>query len=207
MLMWHHDAGAGCSMKLTVQDIAAFIKKETGAGGMRLQKLVYYAQAWSLVWHRRPLFDERIEAWKKGPVSPDLFNEEKRAGSLTPRAISTLGDDDVSTIRGVLGAYGDKSAEWLSRLTHREEPWRLARGALPPEAPSTAVITRESMTTFYGRCQWGKAGSFDPAYLRGLEIIVEMPEDEVLLLADTTTLPAEDFLRWMETGDDEGAST
>ena len=29
----------------------------------KLQKLVYYCQAWSLVWDEEPLFEARIEAW------------------------------------------------------------------------------------------------------------------------------------------------
>ena len=41
---------------------------------MKLQKLIYYSQAWSLVWDEKPLFAERIEAWANGPVCPDLYN-------------------------------------------------------------------------------------------------------------------------------------
>ncbi|WP_307850044.1 MULTISPECIES: type II toxin-antitoxin system antitoxin SocA domain-containing protein [unclassified Saccharopolyspora] len=39
---------------------------------MKLQKLVYYSQAWHLVWDERPLFDEPVQAWANGPVVPDL---------------------------------------------------------------------------------------------------------------------------------------
>ena len=40
---------------------------------MKLQKLVYYCQAWSLVWDDMPLFESRIEAWANGPVVLDLY--------------------------------------------------------------------------------------------------------------------------------------
>jgi uncharacterized phage-associated protein len=40
---------------------------------MKLQKLVYYAQAWALVWDDEPIFDEEIEAWANGPVVRGLY--------------------------------------------------------------------------------------------------------------------------------------
>ena len=53
----------------SVYDVAAFILGRLGqVGAMKLQKLVYYSQAWSLVWDDQPLFSETIEAWDKGPV-------------------------------------------------------------------------------------------------------------------------------------------
>ena len=60
--------------RVTVFDVAAYILNKLGSiSAMKLQKLVYYCQAWSLVWDERPLFSERIEAWTNGPVVPELF--------------------------------------------------------------------------------------------------------------------------------------
>ena len=41
---------------------------------MKLQKLVYYSQAWSLVWDEKPLFEENVETWANGSVVRDLFD-------------------------------------------------------------------------------------------------------------------------------------
>ena len=58
----------------TVFDTAKYIVDKCGEiDTWKLQKLVYYFQAWSLVWDERPLFDAKIEAWENGPVCPDLF--------------------------------------------------------------------------------------------------------------------------------------
>ena len=38
-----------------------------------------------------------------------------------------LDQDQCDTVDAVLEGYGDKSAAWLSELTHRERPWRDAR--------------------------------------------------------------------------------
>lgn len=118
---------------MSVRDVAEYILRERGEmTAMKLQKLVYYSQAWSLVWDEQPLFDERIEAWANGPVCRALYSAHHRQFSVAPNSIKT-GDLDLdaeakSTIDAVLEFYGEKSAQWLSDLTHLEAPWLKARG-------------------------------------------------------------------------------
>lgn len=53
----------------TIFDAAKFILEQLGQmSTMKLQKLCYYAQAWSLVWDDAPLFEEDFQAWANGPV-------------------------------------------------------------------------------------------------------------------------------------------
>ena len=62
----------------SAHDVAAFILKESGPmTAMKLQKLVYYCQAWSLVWDEKPLFKEKIEAWANGPVVRALYEKHR----------------------------------------------------------------------------------------------------------------------------------
>jgi uncharacterized phage-associated protein len=57
-----------------VHDVAAYIiAKLRSVDAMKLQKLLYYSQAWSLVWDSRPLFSPKIEAWANGPVVRKVF--------------------------------------------------------------------------------------------------------------------------------------
>ena len=59
----------------TVFDVAKYILDKAGSmSAMKLQKLVFYSQAMSLVWDDLPLFDDDFEAWDKGPVCRALFN-------------------------------------------------------------------------------------------------------------------------------------
>ncbi len=61
---------------ISVLDVAAYIlKKKEKISAWKLQKLVYYCQAWSLVWDEEPMFEEEIHAWINGPVSPDLYEK------------------------------------------------------------------------------------------------------------------------------------
>ena len=112
----------------TVHDVAAYVLKKSGPiSAMKLQKLVYYSQAWSLVWDEAPLFGAPIQAWANGPVVPALYSEHKgrfKVGSWHLGKASALTEKQQSTVDAVLRFYGDKPSQWLSDLTHMEAPWR-----------------------------------------------------------------------------------
>lgn len=136
-------------------DVAKYILKKQGAmSAMKLQKLVYYSQAWSLVWDERPLFREKIKAWANGPVVPSLYQEHK--GRLNVEATHISGDPTAldanarASIDAVLKFYGDKSGQWLSELTHRERPWAEARKGLAAGERGSAEILRSEMAEYYG---------------------------------------------------------
>ena len=118
----------------------------------KLQKLVYYSQAWSLVWDQRPLFNERIEAWANGPVCPDLYSHHRGRFVIDKLAVGdpkAIDEDGIDTINAVLKYYADKHPQWLSDLTHAEAPWRDARGDLPAGTASNSEITLDSMAAYY----------------------------------------------------------
>lgn len=139
--------------KTTAHDIANYILNEQGTmSTMKLQKLVYYCQAWSLVWDEEPLFKEKIEAWANGPVVRELYDNHK--GKFTVRKwhwgnFDNLAKKQKETILSVLKYYGDKSSQWLSDLTHKEHPWAHARKGLSPSDRSCKTISHASMAEYY----------------------------------------------------------
>ena len=149
---------------MSVRDVAEYILRSRGdMTAMKLQKLVYYAQAWSLVWDERPLFNERIEAWANGPVCRSLYADHYRQFSVSPGTLVTgqpqLDDRARATIDAVLEFYGDKSAQWLSDLTHLEAPWIRAReraGVAEGEA-STEEVSLADMHEYYSGLQANNA--------------------------------------------------
>jgi len=138
----------------TVHDIAAYILKKAGPmTAMKLQKLVYYSQAWSLVWDEKPLFKAPIEAWANGPVVPALYREHRgqfKVEKWPEGAPSRLKARERETVEAVLDYYGPRSSQWLSELTHRETPWVEARGDLAPGERGNSVISHASMAEYYG---------------------------------------------------------
>lgn len=137
-----------------VYDVAAYILNRRGSmTTWKLQKLVYYSQAWSLVWDEAPLFDEEIEAWANGPVVRQLYNIHRGHFSIAmlergdPDALS---DEQRESVDAVLNFYGEKPSQWLSDLTHMEDPWKNAREGLADGDRSSRVITKDSMAEYYG---------------------------------------------------------
>jgi uncharacterized phage-associated protein len=136
-----------------VFDVAQYILDEMGElSAMKLQKLVYYSQAWHTVWADRTLFKERIEAWKDGPVCPALWREH--ANEFLVKKIArgdgaTLDKRERRTVKNVLKFYGGRSAQWLSDLTHSEDPWLDARRGSKPGESSNSIITASAMQRYY----------------------------------------------------------
>lgn len=137
-----------------VHDVAAYILRRQGPmSAMKLQKLVYYSQAWHLVWDDGPLFDAPIEAWANGPVVHALFDRHRGAFTVTnwPGGDARrLTKDERETIDAVLRDYGSLSGRQLSHLTHGEEPWRRAREGLGPTDRSSNEITPDALARYYG---------------------------------------------------------
>lgn len=137
----------------SINDVAAYIIEKQGSiTTWKLQKLVYYCQAWHLVWNERPLFTAKIEAWANGPVVPALYRLHKgqfQVASWPKGDASRLSPEDTRTIDAVLEFYGDKTSQWLSDLTHAETPWNAARGSLPTGERGNQEITLESMLGYY----------------------------------------------------------
>lgn len=131
-----------------------FLANTSGSfiSNLKLQKLVYYAQAWYLVNYGVPLFQEDFQAWVHGPVVPSLYQKYKAFGwkpiieyieelNLPQEVTEFL--EEVSDIYFACDAYE------LEKMTHEEDPWIEARGDIPPDAPSEEVITKESIMKYY----------------------------------------------------------
>ena len=139
----------------SVHDVARYILQKRGSmSTWKLQKLVYYSQAWHYVWEDEQLFSEPVEAWADGPVVPVLFKEHKGKYTLststyTQGSLRNLTASQRGSIDAVLGFYGDKSGHWLSELTHKEAPWKEARAGLGKNERGHKKIELEAMGRYY----------------------------------------------------------
>lgn len=117
---------------------------------MKLQKLLYYCQGYSLALTGRPMFDEEIEAWQYGPVVPSVYRKYKKygGGSIPLRVIGDEHDvdgADASIARLVVREKGCMSGISLAVTTHGEAPWRDAYEG----RYSNRVVSHESLKTFF----------------------------------------------------------
>lgn len=151
--------------KTTAVDVAQYVYDRFGwVDAWKLEKLVYFTQAWHLAWDGRPLFEDEFEAWPDGPVSRKLHrvNKYHRTNVFDtelPGADSrVLTSHERRVVDAVLDYYGKLSTQDLIELTHDDSPWLVARGNLPEKAPSSAKISITEMR----RCYTAKVVSGEP---------------------------------------------
>lgn len=140
-----------CYMLSLFKDEALQCEADTAEiSNLKLQKLLYYCQAYSLALTGQPLFDEEIEAWSYGPVVPSIYQEYKRYGN------SNMPVRDIKSCAGI----GNETAEGIARLvkrqkgiytgfalirqTHGETPWREAI-----QVHQNAPISNQSMLDYF----------------------------------------------------------
>jgi uncharacterized phage-associated protein len=121
---------------------------------LKLQKLVYYTQAWYLGINGTPLFKDDFQAWIHGPVIPSLYQRFKKFGfndiTEQPPKVSCP-ETIIGHIQEVLKVYSGYSAYQLEQMTHNEDPWKLARKGIPDDANSKATIKKTDMKVFYAK--------------------------------------------------------
>lgn len=128
---------------------------------LKLQKLLYYIQAWNLAYEKKPLFNGTFQAWIHGPVNRKVYNLFKDTkymySSITVKDLDevdfsfpNLSAEDKVFIDGVLEVYAPLSDVQLEKMTHDETPWIEAReGYLPYERCETDIC-EDTMATYYG---------------------------------------------------------
>jgi len=123
---------------------------------LKLQKLLFFVQAWSLALHGRETISGTPEAWDYGPVFPSLYHELKVYGSgpiagylqepfaqdgKTVALVPNPGDQEFwALIDQVWDRYGSLTAGQLSSLSHVPGgPWDQARKAGMRNMPVPAI--------------------------------------------------------------------
>lgn len=138
-----------------------FLAKGKGSiSPKKLQKLVYYAYAWTLTLlnesadnlKNRLFNDAHFEAWVHGPVIHELYNEYSKYGfsDISESKDKPLFAEDVEDVLNqVWDVYGKYNADQLESMTHQESPWLNARKGLSPLDSSTNIISDEDMFNCY----------------------------------------------------------
>jgi uncharacterized phage-associated protein len=140
---------------LSVFDVAAyFLHMLKDVTAMKLEKLCYYAQAWSLAWDDVPLFEEDFEAWANGPVCRELYNRHcglfiLNEGFFGECDLAKFSPTQIETLEAIVRDYGDMDPLELSNLSHIELPWREARIGVAPGVRSENIISKEAMEIYY----------------------------------------------------------
>jgi uncharacterized phage-associated protein len=156
-----------------IEDVSDFVlyyslKNKIHINHLKLQKLLYYIQAWHLVYFDHdPLFEDVPEAWVNGPVYRKIYDIFKLNGRYEPfelneEKIDQVGEkykeiveklkfdkDHEEFFDSIFNHYGLMDHEKLVFLTHREKPWNEARKGIGQFEYSGNKISHESMFNYY----------------------------------------------------------
>ena len=151
-------------MTAAIDDVCDYIVTRMSEAGddlnhLKLQKLLYYVQAWHLAFVGTVLFAGGFQAWIHGPVNRDTYDRYKDQKMLYSRVgpkdvrptfmASSLTEEQRVHIDGVLESYGEFSGTQLEDLTHHEAPWIEARDGYRDTERCEVLIKESTMRDFY----------------------------------------------------------
>lgn len=128
---------------------------------LKLQKLLYYIQAWNLAFRGEKLFDTDFQAWVHGPVCREIYNRYKETKGIYSfigltdiiyaEQFNTIKEEDLQHINTVLETYAPFSATELEIMTHREQPWISARKGFSTFQRCENIIDTDLMKSYYAQ--------------------------------------------------------
>lgn len=149
----------------------SLLSKQMTVSPLKLQKLLYYSQAWSMVFFGREycLLDEIPQAWVNGPVYPSVYfdwKDKNMCDNLTPEDFGTTESDvvacfqnfsetvgftqeEIDLLEQIVLKYGSKTQNHLIFLTHSELPWSEMREGFKPYERSAKELSLDTMYKYY----------------------------------------------------------
>src|SRR5271165_3264365 len=119
---------------------------------MSLEKLTYYAQCFWLALSGDRLFLDEIRAWRHGPVIRAVYDKYREFGAQ-PIIPTDDGGGSLESLEDFLSEivifFGGYTAIQLSKATHVEEPWLLARKGFGRHDSSDILMPTEHLRSYY----------------------------------------------------------
>ena len=131
---------------LSSQKVVGDSEEREGITNLKLQKILYFAQACSLAQRDRPLFSDPIEAWEYGPVVPKVYQEYREHTNnpiIVQEDTSALSEKDKAFVVEIWKTFGGYSAGKLVDIAHAHEPWKEAYRS------TNKTITQQSLREYY----------------------------------------------------------
>lgn len=141
---------------------------------LKLNKILYYAQAWSLTKRGKPIFSDEIIAWDYGPVIPEVYHMYKCCGSNAiveaeaPFDEGRLSGEELELLIDVYRNYGKYTGWALKDMTHKKgAPWSQVY-----KKDQNNVISHDSMMEYYSN---KILETFDPDSL-SIPVVTSIPD-------------------------------
>jgi len=124
---------------------------------LQLHKLLYYVQSWSLIVRQSELFPENLEAWRYGPVVPEVYRalpQDQGTDRISPALFANTADllpEEAEFVSQVWESYKQYSAIELFKMTHAETPWIKAWGGRPKDGHGEDPISVIEIEAYFAK--------------------------------------------------------
>ena len=128
---------------------------------LKLQKLLFYCDAYHLAYFGSELVTDEFEAWVHGPVSRKVFSSLKDCSILysdlsyedkgidVDKEVDKLTSDQKTILKDILDVLSTWSGFQLEAATHKEKPWKEARVGCSPADSCSVKISKSTMLEYY----------------------------------------------------------
>ena len=131
-------------------DIARYVifychKHRYPISNLKLQKILYFIQAYFLVEANKPCFSDVIEAWDYCPIVPSVFEEYRIYGSLNIPCTDNgsefryIKSDDYDSLNRILAEVSKNTESQLKYITNNQSPWIDARKSVTKRITNKAI--------------------------------------------------------------------
>jgi len=131
-------------------DVAHYIfdeyKKQSGEviDEMKLHKLLYLSQRESIAITGEPLFAEKFEGWKYGPVCTTVRLHYTDDG-IFANNLANISPESAYIVKSVILQYGAIESWKLSEMSHKELSWRNSRKGLSSDAYGNVPLSLDDI--------------------------------------------------------------
>lgn len=117
-------------------------QKHKPISNLKLQIILYFAQAQFLVEYGTPCFNNVMQAWDHGPVVPDVYHKYRGYGNTNIPSFGNKKFDFKQNEQRTLDTTIDSACEYaasqLVEITRNQSPWidayKKANGTIAPES-------------------------------------------------------------------------
>ena len=126
------------------------VDKGDAITNLKLQKLLFYLQGYWLGFHKKPLFNEQVEAWEYSPVIPSVYEIFKKYGKSAidveaeGKELKLKSNEDERLFAMIYETFNRYSAPTLVTMTHYETPW-----ATTPQKGRGVIIDNKAMIDYF----------------------------------------------------------
>jgi uncharacterized phage-associated protein len=146
-----------------LMDLVNYVAFKLGTySHFKIQKSIYYLQAYHLAQFDTPLIEEDFEAWVHGPIIRKLWEEFRSKGiaayedlqytgtATEAKKIKTMvSSEQLAYIDEMIAELKKVTALQLEAMTHEETPWKNARIGLRPHEAGNNIISKRSIKMYF----------------------------------------------------------